>query len=181
MKLVGRIPVEPLDDERLTNIERRIVAGASDQLATPARARRPYLGFAAATFAAAAAGFVGWKLHRDPAPATATAATKVAMHTDRQKSVLDIGDATIESRPNTTFGITRPDGGVLVEMTRGRIELEVAKRAGRAPLIVRAGATDVIVVGTHFIVDCGASCEGEVDVRVTEGVVRVVRNAQDTR
>ena len=39
MKLVGRIPVEPLDDERLTNIERRIVVGVVGDARGPARAR----------------------------------------------------------------------------------------------------------------------------------------------
>ena len=48
MKLVGRIPVEPLDDERLTNLERRIVLGATAQ---PVRASRRWVGFAAAATA----------------------------------------------------------------------------------------------------------------------------------
>jgi len=45
---------------------------------------------------------------------------------------------------------------------------------------VRAGDTDVIVVGTHFTVDYGDGT-GEVDVRVTEGVVKIVRHHQTVR
>jgi hypothetical protein len=71
---------------------------------------------------------------------------------------------------------------VLVDLTRGKVELDVDKRGERDPLVVRAGDTDVIVVGTHFTVDCGATAcrDGEVDVRVTEGVVKVVRHGQPT-
>jgi hypothetical protein len=39
--LKGRIPVEQLDDERLTNIERRIVAGAADAALHSAPMRAP--------------------------------------------------------------------------------------------------------------------------------------------
>src|SRR5439155_874953 len=63
---------------------------------------------------------------------------------------------------------------------RGKIELEVARRDARPPLTVRAGDTDVIVVGTHFTVDYGDG-RGEVDVRVRDGVVRVIHQQQETR
>jgi hypothetical protein len=186
VKLVGRIPVEPLDDERLTNIERRVVAGAVD--AAPrhrARARTPRrdLAFAAAAMAAMVAGVVGWKLGvgTTAAPIVAEAApTPIHVTTDARRSSLDIGDATIQSDPSTAFVVTRPSGGVLVEMSRGKVELEVAKRANRPPLVVRAGDTDVIVVGTHFTVDYGDGT-GDVDVRVTEGVVEVVRHEHKIR
>jgi hypothetical protein len=94
--------------------------------------------------------------------------------------VLDIGDARIESDPLTDFTVTRPDGGVLVTMTRGKVELTVGKRGDRPPLVVAAGDTRVIVVGTRFSVDYGDGTNG-VDVRVTEGVVKVERLQQETR
>jgi hypothetical protein len=100
--------------------------------------------------------------------------------TSPQRALLDIGDARIESEPGTAFTVTRPDGGVLVAMARGKVELEVGKRGERPPLVVRAGDTDVVVVGTHFTVDYGDG-SGEVRVHVTEGVVRVVRQQQETR
>lgn len=183
MKLAGRIPVEPLDDERLTNLERRVVASAVDAAIRGHDLRAQHRVLAGALVAAAlvAAGFVGWALHGAPtrAPVVAEPAP-LRVHSDRERSVLDIGDAVIESDPATAFTVTRPDGGVLVAMARGKVELEVGKRGASPPLIVRAGATDVVVVGTHFTVDYGDG-RGEVDVRVREGVVRVVHQQQETR
>ncbi len=182
MKLGGRVPVEPLDDERMTNIERRIVAGAADAAARPSGVRAPrWLGFAAAAMAAVAAGALGWKLRgggASEAPVVADAPLEVATRVNQ--STLSIGDAMITSDPQTAFVVTRPDGGVLLDLARGRVELEVAKRGNRPPLVVRAGDTDVIVVGTHFSVDYGDGT-GDVDVRVTEGVVKVVRHREEAR
>jgi len=183
VKLAGRIPVEPLDEERLTNIERRVVTGAVDAAVRGHELRGPQrqLGRAVAAIAIAAAGVVGWALHGAP-PAEPVAAEPPALRaqTSAQRSVIDIGDATIESTPDTAFAVTRPDGGVLVAMARGKVELEVGKRGARPPLIVRAGDTDVVVVGTRFSVDYGDG-SGEVDVRVTEGAVRVVHQQRETR
>jgi FecR protein len=182
VKLVGRIPVEPLDDERLTNIERRIVAGAADAAAARApRESRFQLVLAAAAIAVIVlgAGAVGWKL-RGTERAPVVAEVPLRIDSDRERSTIDIGDARITSDPATAFAITRPDGGVLVAMTRGKVELEVGKRGDRAPLVVRAGDTDVIVVGTRFSVDYGDG-KGEVEVRVTEGVVKVVRHQAEQR
>ena len=185
MKLVGRVPVEPLSDERMTNIERSIVAGAATAAARgQVRAPRHYLGFAVAAMAGVAAGVIGWKLLASaPASAPVVAATSaepIHVHTDAQRSTLEIGDATIQSDPLTAFVVTRPEGGVLVDLARGKVELQVGKRANRPPLVVRAGDTDVIVVGTHFTVDYGDGT-GEVDVRVTEGVVKIVRHHETLR
>jgi hypothetical protein len=182
VKLVGRIPVEPLDDERLTNIERRIVAGAADvAVRAPARESRLHfvLGFAIVAVAILAAGVIGWKARgRDTQLAVNDAPLQI--RTERNSSTIDIGDAVITTDPASAYTVTRPDGGVLVAMTRGKVELEVGKRGDRAPLIVRAGETDVIVVGTRFSVDFGDG-KGDVDVRVTEGVVRVLHKQQETR
>jgi hypothetical protein len=184
MRLAGRIPVEPLDEDRLTNIERRVVAGAVDAASREQgfRAPRRHVGRAlAAAAAVAAAGIAGWALRGAPAPGPVVAEpTPIQVQTGAERSVLDIGDARIESDPATVFAVTRPSGGVLVAMTRGKLELEVGKRGGRPPLIVRAGDTDVVVIGTRFSVDYGDG-HGEVDVRVTEGVVRVVHLRKETR
>lgn len=182
MKLVGKVPVEPLDDERLTNIERRIVAGAADAAGRAHAPRGRYLGFAAAAALGLVAGVIGWKLLASPpsaAPVVADA-TPIEVHTEAQRSLLDIGDATITSDPLTAYVVTRPDGGVLVDLGRGTVELDVKTRAQRPPLVVRAGDTEVIVVGTHFTVDYGDGT-GEVDVRVTEGVVQIVRHHEALR
>jgi len=181
MKLVGRVPVEPLDDERMTNIERAIVAGAADAAVRPAHAPRRYVGFAMAAMAAVVTGVIGWQLGtRAETGTTVAEVAPIKVDTQSERASLDIGDAMIQSDPSTVFVVTRPAGGVLVAMTRGKVELEVGKRGDRAPLVVRAGDTDVIVVGTHFTVDYGDGT-GDVDVRVTEGVVKVVRHQQEVR
>lgn len=187
--LKGRIPVEPLDDERLTKIERRIVARAGESAeAGEARGRGmrvPRIGFvmaiAVTIVVAVGAGAVGWKLRGDGRAPMAVAAAPVRVDTTSgERTVLDIGDARIQSDARTDFTVTRPDGGVLVTMTRGKVELQVDKRGKRAPLVVAAGDTRVVVVGTRFSVDYGDG-SGAVEVRVTEGVVKVERLQQEVR
>ena len=191
MRLAGRIPVEPLDEERLTQIERRVVAGAVDAAIRGQRLRAPggMLRVLIAAAAIAAAAVVGWAMRgapasepvAGPAPIPAVPAVpEVHVQTAPQRSVIDIGDARIESDPDTAFTLTRPGGGVLIAVARGKVELEVGKRGDRPPLVVRAGDTDVVVVGTRFSVDYGDG-SGGVDVRVTEGVVRVVHGPDETR
>jgi hypothetical protein len=180
VKLVGRIPVEPLDDERLTNIERRIVTGAADAAAHPIRAPRGNLalGFALIALFIVGAGFAGWKLRGPGSQPPVVATAPIQVRTDAEHSTLALGDASVTSDPDTAFVVTRPGTGVLVDLAKGRVELEVGKRGDRAPLVVRAGDTDVIVIGTRFSVDY---IDGEVSVRVTEGVVKVVRQKQEVR
>ncbi|HET9622841.1 MAG TPA: FecR domain-containing protein, partial [Kofleriaceae bacterium] len=189
--LRGKIAVEPLDEDRVTHIERRIVAGAAEAAARGRQRAwlRGHAGRAMMAVALVAAGVIGWLLHAAPAaPVAMPMAMPMAMmdppaiRVDSRpgRAVLDIGDARIESDPSTVFAVTRPAGGVVVALERGKVELEVAKRGDRPPLVVRAGDTDVIVVGTHFTVDYGDG-HGEVDVRVTEGVVRVVHARKETR
>lgn len=177
MKLADRVVVEPLADERMTNIERRVVARAADAAARGRRAPRRWYGLLVAG-AMAAAALAGWVL-RPPQVATTIAEAPPVRVQTTARAVLDIGDARIESARDTAFTVTRPAGGVLVEMTSGRVALEVGKRGGRPPLVVRAGDTDVVVVGTQFSVGLAAS--GVVDVQVTEGAVRVVHQQQETR
>jgi len=176
--LRDRIPVEPLAEDRLVQLERRVVAAAS--AAGPAGhrdARR--LGWrVAAVTAAVAAGLVGWIARGGSVDGAEPAAIVASTAPDR--AVLDVGDARIASEPGAAFTLTRPAGGVLVAMTRGKIDLAVSKRGDRPPLIVRAGATDVIVVGTRFTVAFD-DATGDVEVRVLEGVVRVVRRDQEAR
>ncbi|MCW5804815.1 MAG: FecR domain-containing protein, partial [Deltaproteobacteria bacterium] len=138
------------------------------------------LGFAIAAVAVLIAGVIGWRLRGPGEARVAAAEAPLHIRSDRERATVDLGDATIASDPASAFTVTRPDGGVLVALARGRVELEVQKRGDRAPLVVRAGDTDVIVVGTHFSVDYGDG-RGDVDVRVTEGVVRVVHKQKETR
>ncbi len=180
--LRGRIPVKPLDDERLTNIERRIVSGADATVARPLRAPRFGLasGMAFAAVFAVGAGFAGWQLRGGRTTAPVVAELPVHVRTDAERSSLDIGDAVLTTDAATELTITRPNGGVLVTMKRGKVELDVGKRGDRAPLVVAAGDTQVIVVGTRFSVDYGDGT-GVAEVRVTEGVVRIERHQQEVR
>jgi hypothetical protein len=121
VRLAHRIPVEPLDEDRVVQIERAVVAGAAGAAARGAaagRARRT-LGRAAFALAIAAAGLVGWMLHR-AAPAETELAV-VRVETEAAHQQLDLGDARITSDPGTAFAVTRPGGGVLVAMARGKI------------------------------------------------------------
>jgi hypothetical protein len=181
MNLRDRIPVEPLSDERMTNIERKVVIAATDaaQGAQPVRARaNMWLGFAIIAATMVVVGFASWKLGASSVPDVNAVATETPIHVDTMEGTkLDIGDARIASEPGTKFVVTRPAGGVLVEMARGKVELDVGKRGTQPPLIVRAGETDVVVVGTKFSVDFGDGTGEVVDI-VTEGVVEVMKRAQ---
>jgi hypothetical protein len=128
----------------------------------------------------AAAGVAGWMLHGGPTAPVVAEAAPIDVTSGATGSVIDLGDARIESDPATAFTVTRPAGGVLVTMARGVLELEVGKRGDRPPLVVRAGDTEVIVVGTRFSVDYGDG-RGEASVRVTEGAVRVVHHQREVR
>jgi hypothetical protein len=176
VKLSGRIPVEPLDEERLVNIERHVVANAK---LGPAEARSNRgLMFAGAFAAAAAAALLGWKLRGPAAPPAPEVAQHFAIATDTQRSTLALDDAgaAITSDPGTTFDVTRESGKVIVKMTKGKLDLAVEHREGRL-LVVRAGDTDVEDVGTKFSVAWDGV--GDVDVRVREGEVKVKHARQE--
>jgi hypothetical protein len=177
VKLVGRVPVEPLGDERWTNIERKVVAGSSDALAAKSDMREARWGsFAFAAVAivlVAGAGLVGWKLRGGGEQPVVAEVAPLTIDNSDKATTIDIGDAKIASELGTKFVVTRPGTGVMIAMERGKVGLEVGKRGSRDPLIVRAGDTDVVVIGTQFSVDFDG--HHNVDVRVTEGKVQVVR------
>ena len=85
MSLRERIPVEQLDDERLTNIERKLVVRVSEMQPPCARARRARLRAACAVRGRGGAA-IGWKLHAPDAvaPAPEVAQTfAIETHGDR--------------------------------------------------------------------------------------------------
>jgi hypothetical protein len=174
VKLSGRIPVEPLDEERLVNIERSIVANA--KIGPAEHAPRRGLAFAGGLLAVAAAALVGWKLRGGPAPLAPTAPQTVAVATDSQRATLALEGATIASEAGTSYDVTREAGKVVVKMTRGKLDLAVEHRENRL-LVVRAGDTDIEDVGTKFSVAWDGT--GDVDVRVREGAVKVKHGKQD--
>jgi hypothetical protein len=163
MKLVGKVPVEPLDDERLTNIERSLVVRVSEMSQQRTmRAPRRLLAVAGIAMAVVVAGFVGWKA-RDGAPVAAPPkAEQVAM----KGGALDLGDAQITGND---FAVTRTERRVDVVMAPGKIDLHVEHDPGRL-FVVKAGTVEIEDVGTRFSVDYDGT---NVDVRVTEGEVKV--------
>src|SRR5439155_10784047 len=144
-------------DERLVNIERRIVTGAR---IGEARAPRRYLAFAAAAVAAMAGGVIGWQLHRTEIPA-AVPAPAIAMH----GATMDLGDATVTGGE---LHVARIGRDIVIDLARGKTELSVTHDPRRT-FIVRAGDTEVEDGGPKFSVDYDGGSRG--DVRVTEGRV----------
>ncbi|HET9988680.1 MAG TPA: FecR family protein [Kofleriaceae bacterium] len=177
MKLRDRIPVEQLDDERLTNIERRLVVGVSE-LSTQRASRR---GLAAIWFrgagvlAIAAAAMLGWKLHAVPAsePPAAPAPQHFAVV---DGSRISVAGATLAG--SASYDVTRDGQRVVIDMQRGKLELAVVHDPQRT-LVIRAADTEIEDVGTKFRVDFDGA--NDVQVRVTEGEVKVTRHAQIVR
>lgn len=163
MKLVGKVPVEPLDDERLTNIERRLVVHVAEMSQRPVRAPRRLLAFATVAMAIAIAGLVGYKLRGDDTPVVAT---REPEHIAMRAGALDLGDAQIAG---TDFAVERSDGRVVVTMQPGTLDLHVDHEPGRL-FVVKAGDVEIEDVGTRFSVDWQGA---NLDVRVTEGEVKV--------
>jgi hypothetical protein len=176
MNLKGRIPVEPLAEDRLVHIERRIVANAADRLAVPARTPRRMFASLGLAFAVAAALLVGWKLHGvEPvvtAPQVAETPHTFAIAASGEHSIVDVGGAKIASDPGSDLEVSQTSHRVVLKMTRGKIAMDVTHRADRTVVIV-AGDTEIEDVGTKFTVAYDGS--SHVDVRVTEGEVKVTR------
>ncbi len=169
-RLRDRVPVEALDDERLSRIERGVISAlpARPGARAPWRGAAPWLAAAVAA-AVAAVALVGlWRRGDGGAPLAARPTTIVA---GAAGATIDLGDAVIVAGGGATFSVARPDGGVDIALTRGKLELDVAPRRGRPPLVVHADDVAVVVVGTRFAVERG----DEVAVTVTEGLVRVER------
>ncbi len=173
MTLRDRIPVEQLDDERLTNIERKLVVQVSEMAAPPARAPRRLLAFVGVAFAVGAAAGIGWKLHQPEAPAPSPeVAQTFSIEAKGERQSVELGDATIASAPDTRVAVSHTSHETIITMTRGTLDLSVVHRADRR-FVIRAGDTEIEDVGTVFSVSYdGAS---HVGVRVTEGEVAVTR------
>lgn len=182
MNLHGKVPVEHLDDERLTNIERKLVVAVSEMRAPEPRVSRRLLAFAGAAMAVALAGVVGYKLRgtSDAPVETASVASEVpqrlAINTDSGNTI-DLGDAVLASAPHSDLVVERTRQRVVIQMTRGMIDMQVTHDPNRV-LVVRAGDTEIEDIGTRFTVDYDGKTH--VEVRVTEGEVKVKRAGQHT-
>lgn len=176
MNLHGKIPVEQLDDERLTNIERKLVVAVSDMRAPAERASRRLLAFAGVAMLVAIAVFAGWRIRGEGGVRADELAQRLAINTDKGSTV-SLGDAVLTSAPGTDLVVERTRGRTLVVMTRGSIDMQVTHDPSRV-LVVRAGDTEIEDIGTRFTVDYDGT--SHVEVRVTEGEVKVKRAGQHT-
>ena len=168
MSLRDRVPVEELSPEAWRHLEQRVVAHVGDAVATPVR--RPWWPAVAALGGALA---VAATLYAVRPSATQDAAPRpLTVEADARGAHVALGDAVIDAEPGTRFVVTRPDGGIRVELTSGAVALEVEPRRGRPPLWVVADDVTVTVVGTAFTVRRDADA---VDVEVRHGVVQVER------
>ena len=171
MKLRDRIQVPPLDDERLTNIERRLVVGVSELAHQRAPVARRGFGFAVAGLVAcAAAALIGWKLHA--VPATRIPAPVAQHFAVADGSKISVDGATLGG--TASYEVTRDLQRVVVDMKRGSLDLAVVHDPHRT-LVIRAADTEIEDVGTRFRVDFDGATG--VQVRVTEGEVKVTRHA----
>lgn len=172
MKLHGRIPVEQLAEERLTNIERKLVVAVSDMQAPADRVPRRLLAFAGMAMAVAVAVFVGYKARGGAATVElAEVPQTLAINTDKTNTVR-LGDTELTAGPGTDVVVERTRTRVEIEMRRGSLDVLAAHDPSRL-LVVRAGDTEIEDIGTHFIVDYDG--KQQVTVRVTEGEVKVKR------
>lgn len=172
-KLQPRVLVEHLADERLTNIERRIVVGVAER--APEGVPRRGVAFAAGSLlAVATAAMIGWRLHTTPAVAPVGAEPQHFAVADGSKIAID--GATVGGM--ASYAVTRTPGRVEILLQRGELELAVVHDPRRA-LVIHAGDTEIEDIGTKFRVDFdGASA---LAVRVTEGEVQITRRGQVAR
>jgi hypothetical protein len=169
MKLRERIPVEQLDDERLTNIERSLVVRAAEIGQAPVRSRAR-LAWVGTALAVAIAAVIGWKLHRPEPPAPEVAQTfAIETHGDRQE--IELSDATIASAPATRVDVRRTSRETVITMARGTLDLAIVHRPERR-FVIRAGDTEIEDIGTKLSIAFDGST---VKLRVTEGEVSVTR------
>lgn len=178
MTLRDRIKVEQLDEERVTNIERRLVVAVSNLSIPPAK--RPAWGLAFAGAAVAAMlGIVGWKLATRQAEyvvmppqlvAAVEPATPIRLSLDRSSA--SVANATITG--TSALEIT---GHTVIEMQKGALDFDVVHDPSRT-LIIHAGDTVIEDIGTKFHVDYDGT---HVAVRVTEGEIEVTRAAKSER
>jgi TolA-binding protein len=105
-------------------------------------------------------------LGRDLAEARLTVA-------DEGRLLAEVDDDRIALSARSDARLARaPDGGLAIDLVRGLVTIDAAKRTGNDTLAVTAGQHRVVVVGTRFSV--ARLDDGGVKVAVSEGAVRVV-------
>lgn len=201
MSLESKPPVEPLSRSAWERVEaglfERLDRGEHSSVPTPVVAPRVRMQMRAAVMTlAAAAAFLLWWSFKPAATSTAeanvradertevarissagnrTETTRIVTMGDATRTT--IGDATLILAAASDVRVSGSDAdGWLVRLEAGQVDCEVAPRQGRPAFVVRAGETQVTVVGTRFTV----AREGlGARVSVSEGHVRVSSGATE--
>ena len=175
MRLDQKIPVEPLDAQRVARIERGVLARFDGLGDAPRFGRRTWLHWFAPTVAVAGVAVAVFLNVRAagttvPQPMVLAQHEPLVVETGSEASRMVVGRATIHVAPDSKVSVTRTlAGGVSVAVDTGRVDCEVEPRPNRPPFLVHAGAVRVTVVGTIFSVERTDA----VRVSVSRGRVRV--------
>jgi len=175
--LRDKIPVEPLDAERVRRVENNLMSAYAQLEPNVEPARRRFgLRYALPTFAlvsaaAAALAFI-WLGQRDNFANHVNQPARIA--TADAPSRLTLNGSTIDMGASTTIELVSTSEGTTVVLQNGRVDCEVEPRKGRAPFIVHAADVRVVVVGTVFSVERDGA---DVKVAVTRGKVLVERES----
>jgi hypothetical protein len=177
---MSRPPVELLSDIAWARVERELwttldAPAPAPAPATPRRRTWPRfaIGGAALTAAAALVLVLVWPSPHHPR-STSDLPSRVA--TAAAPTTVSFGDAEITVSPESTLVLSgAPARGVEVVLERGGARFAVSPRQGRPPFVVRAGAVDVRVIGTDFLV---ARSGDAARVDVTHGEVEVVAHGR---
>jgi hypothetical protein len=199
MKPRHKPPVEPLSRPAWERVEAGVFErlDRGEHLTVPKPVARPrtagQIWAGAIALAAAAAFLLWWRLELPAAPggpaqarkdessqpvqlpARAIPEERAHILTTGDSTRTTIGEATLTLAAASDVHVSGSDAdGWLIQLEAGQVDCEVAPRRGRPAFVVRAGETQVTVVGTRFTV----TREGfGARVRVREGHVQVSSGA----
>ena len=183
MKHLLRIEVEPLPEQRWTEIERSLATRLEYELEPrrlpSERPRRSTKGrtLLIAALAMAAVVAVVMVLPFSPPSTALEHPSRIATGPNPTRVALPGLVLDVEPESAVVVGAETPQGQLVV-IDRGSIVCRVAPRSSSSPLIVQAGELLVRVVGTRFSV----TRFGEVArVKVFEGVVEITSRGQSRR
>lgn len=181
VSLDRKIPIEPLGEARWARVERGVMNALVDMEPDEAPAallvgwqsswRSLWRGATPLVLTGALAAAVGAFAWRGLVqPETALVPARIA--TAAIGSRVEVGESTVEVGPQSAVRLAGDDAhGISVLLDTGRVECDVAPRHGRPPFLVEAGAVEVRVIGTHFVVTRAGEA---VTVAVQRGKVEVI-------
>ncbi|HSY24232.1 MAG TPA: FecR domain-containing protein [Polyangiaceae bacterium] len=183
VSLDKNVPIEPLGEARWTRVERSLMNALADLEPEVQGAPSSSLGGWQSSWRsvwrgatplvltgalAAAVGAFAWRGLVQPEGTMAPARIATAAIGSR----VEVGESTVEVGPQSAVRLSGDDThGISVLLDTGRVECDVAPRHGRPPFLVEAGAVEVRVIGTHFVVTRAGEA---VTVAVQRGRVEVI-------